>query len=354
MALVVDIEKKLKEFNLKVSFATDNGVLGFLGASGSGKSMTLRCIAGLETPTKGQIILDGDVVFDSDQGINLPSQQRKVGYLFQNYALFPHMTVKQNIEFALNSLTAKEREQRVESHIDMFQLKGLEARYPLQLSGGQQQRVALARALSIQPKILLLDEPFSALDNHLRNQMEQQLIESLSNYKGNTLFVTHNVDEAYRVCEHLLIFSEGKLVGHGHKDELFNQPPSFEAAKLTGCKNIFQAERRKGNIAYIKGLNQEVTLQSPLKEGLTYVGIRAHHFRKTDKAEGMNCFLCQVSHVIESTFRVMVYLVIHGEEGTNHEHILWDISKEKWERIKSMPQPWWIQCLPNKLFPIYE
>lgn len=173
MALLVDIEKVLQGFTLKVKLDIGNETLGLLGQSGCGKSMTLKCIAGIETPTKGKIILNGRTLFDSEKGINIPIKKRKVGYLFQNYALFPNMTVLQNIQFGLKDLSQKEREKIAQDKINMFQLNGLENRYPSQLSGGQQQRVAIARALAVEPEILLLDEPFSALDNFLKVRLKK-------------------------------------------------------------------------------------------------------------------------------------------------------------------------------------
>ena len=149
------------------------GIIGFLGSSGSGKSMTLKCIAGLEKPSKGKIIINDKVLFDSEEKINVKTKDRKVGFLFQNYALFPHMTIKDNIEIGLDKISKDEKSKLSFKYIKKFGLEGLESRYPWQLSGGQQQRVALARALITSPDILLLDEPFSALDNHLRASMEK-------------------------------------------------------------------------------------------------------------------------------------------------------------------------------------
>lgn len=191
MALYVDIKKKLPGFCLDVNFEAGTNTVGLLGASGSGKSMTLRCIAGIETPDSGIIELNGHILFDSAKGINLPIRKRRVGFLFQNYALFPNMTVEENIRFGLGSLSVSEQLKKVREMISVMHMEGLEKRYPSQLSGGQQQRAALARALVIDPEVLLLDEPLSALDEHLRDNMLKQMIETLSGYRGVTLFVTH-------------------------------------------------------------------------------------------------------------------------------------------------------------------
>lgn len=161
MSLEVRIRRTLRDFSLETAFTTSDGVLGILGASGCGKSMTLRCIAGVETPDEGRIVLNGRVLFDSAAGVNLPPRQRRVGYLFQSYALFPHMTVEENIACALGwEKDRKKRAGTIASLVGRFRLEGLEKRYPGQLSGGQQQRVALARILAYEPEALLLDEPF--------------------------------------------------------------------------------------------------------------------------------------------------------------------------------------------------
>lgn len=230
MELDVNIKKKLQGFKLEVSFKTENGIVGLLGASGSGKSMTLRCIAGLEEPDSGYIELNGRILYDSEKGINLPSRKRKIGFLFQNYALFPHMTVEENIMFGLGKLSHARQSEKVDRIISMMHLTGLEKRYPNQLSGGQQQRVALARALVVEPEALFLDEPFSALDEHLRCHMVNQMTDSLSEYKGVTLFVTHNMEEAYHVCSDLIILSGGE------KGSIRQQGKAFQGSThAIGC-----------------------------------------------------------------------------------------------------------------------
>ncbi|HHP7244943.1 MAG TPA: molybdate ABC transporter permease subunit, partial [Elainellaceae cyanobacterium] len=239
--LVVRIEKQVSGFYLKVKFQTNSEPLGLLGESGSGKSMTLRCIAGLETPSQGRIVLNGRILFDSQKKINVPSRDRKVGLVFQNYALFPHLTVAQNIAFGMRDIPRRQRAAEVMKYLDRIGLTGLGDRYPHQLSGGQQQRVALARAIAIQPDILLLDEPLSALDTYLRSHIEKLLVEVLSQYQGVTLFITHKLEEAYRVCTNLLVLSGGQIQAAGTKEDIFEQPPTFEVAKVTECKNFSRA-----------------------------------------------------------------------------------------------------------------
>lgn len=351
MKLQLEIQNDLKEFHLDVAFETENvGTLGLLGASGSGKSMILRSIAGLITPTSGKIVLNHRVLFDSEKKINLPSRERRVGILFQNYALFPHMTVYENIGFALRKLSKSEKKQIIEEKINMMQLQGLENRYPYQLSGGQQQRVALARALAIEPEILLLDEPFSALDNHLKSQVEKELIESLLDYKGISIFVTHNMEEAYRVCKDLIILAEGKKIAYGNKEEIFKSPPSKAAARLTGCKNISELKVTSANSveAIEWGCNLKVSDNIVLQP--KYVGIRANHL-KVFEEQIENSFPCWLVENTETPFRMTLYLSLKKPiESSKEYHIQCEIPKEKWFTIKDKPMPWYLYMNPEKIF----
>ena len=194
MAISVDIEKKLHGFTLKVKLESDGSPMGILGASGSGKSMTLRCIAGIQTPDSGRIVVNDKVLFDSEKKINLKPQERKVGYLFQNYALFPTMTVEKNIACGYRG-DKKQLKAKVADYIERYQLNGLEKRYPGQLSGGQQQRVAIARAVVANPKLILADEPTGNLDS--KNGKEVMGLLSELNKEGTTIvMVTHSQHDA--------------------------------------------------------------------------------------------------------------------------------------------------------------
>ena len=204
MSLTVDIQKKLKDITLNISFETHEmgDITGILGASGCGKSMTLKCIAGIETPDKGRIMLNDRVLFDSEKKINRKTQERRVGYLFQHYALFPNMTVRQNVELALHG-TKAEKSETASQYLELLRVSELADNYPSRLSGGQQQRVALARILASKPDVLMLDEPFSALDYYLKENLQLELLEVLSMYQGDILMVTHNRDEIYRFCQNI-------------------------------------------------------------------------------------------------------------------------------------------------------
>ena len=265
MSLHINITKNLSSFNLDVSMESKGGIIGFLGASGSGKSMTLKCIAGLEKADTGKIIINDKVLFDSQQKINIKTKDRRVGFLFQNYALFPHMTIKDNIEIGLDKISKEEKNKLSSNFIKKFGLEGLEKRYPWQLSGGQQQRVALARALITSPDVLLLDEPFSALDNHLRATMERELVEILKDYNGTVVFVTHDIAEAYRVCDKIIVFDGGKAKSIRKKNELFETPQSLAEAKLTGCKNVSKAKILEDNFILAEDWNLKLKCSSDEK-----------------------------------------------------------------------------------------
>ncbi|MBP2664817.1 MAG: Molybdenum transporter ATP-binding protein [Firmicutes bacterium] len=186
--LDVTIRKSLGDFKLHANFHADNEILGVLGPSGSGKSITLRSIAGIETPNEGRIVVNDRVLFDSREKVNILPRQRNIGYVFQNYALFPHLTVKENIAFGLQGLNKRDKTDRVQETLHIFRLKDRENHYPAQLSGGQQQRVSLARTLITRPDLLLLDEPFSALDNHIKRHLENELLEIIrNNFTGTVL-----------------------------------------------------------------------------------------------------------------------------------------------------------------------
>ena len=205
MSLSVDIEKKLGAFHLRSQFEAPDETMALLGASGCGKSMTLKCIAGIVTPDRGRIVLGGRVLFDSEKKINLPPQQRRVGYLFQQYALFPNMSVEQNILCGIRSGDKAEKRRVLAEKIRMFRLEGLEKKHPAQLSGGQQQRVALARILCSEPEAILLDEPFSALDFLTRISMQEWLLEQWQRHKKTILFITHDVEEAIFLSSSVLV-----------------------------------------------------------------------------------------------------------------------------------------------------
>ena len=356
MSLEVAIEKNVPGFRLAVEFSADGAPLGLLGPSGSGKTMTLRAIAGLEMPDRGRIVLHGRVLFDSKEGINVPARARRIGFLFQNYALFPHLNVTQNIAFGLRHLPDAEKNRRISEQLAAAHLDGLAERYPVTLSGGEQQRVALSRALAIEPAALLLDEPFSALDTHLRSALERQLRETLASYGGATLFVSHNLEEAYRVCEKLVVLSNGSVAAHGPKEEIFRHPPTLEVARVTGCKNFSRARRLPDGRVEALDWSCTVRVAQHFAKPPEHVAIRANHVRvqpgqKSNLDNSENVFPCWLAAMTETPFRVTLDLRIGAPAASPADFQLQaEILKREWESFRDLPQPWAIELAADRVF----
>lgn len=280
MSLSVDIRKRLGAFSLDASFTSDDATetLALLGASGSGKSVALKCIAGTERPDEGRIVLNDRVLFDSAAGVDVSVRERRVGYLFQSYALFPTMTVEQNVAAGVRSGSRAERLARAHEQIRAFRLDGLERHRPAQLSGGQQQRCALARIMANEPELLLLDEPFSALDGYLRWQLELELADTLRAFPGGVVFVTHSRDEVYRMCDRVCVLTNGHSGRTVPTRELFDAPATLAEAVMSGCKNV-SAATPVGDHA-LSCVDWGVTLACEREAaGSDHAGIRAHDLR---------------------------------------------------------------------------
>jgi molybdate transport system ATP-binding protein len=325
MSLKVSIRKQLsKSFCLEVDFETVNGCLGILGASGSGKSMTLKCIAGIEMPSEGHISLNNRILFDSQKKINLKPQARRVGYLFQNYALFPRMTVLQNISAGL-SFPRQKKHALASDWMERFGIEGLQSRYPGQLSGGQQQRAALARMLIREPELILLDEPFSALDTYLREQMQVQLQNLLTSHK-DVILVTHNRDEAYKLCNETLVMDAGKTLRKGPTRELFQNPGSVRAARLTGCKNISPVQRTGEREIFALDWGLALHTQNSVGSDITHAGIRAHDFvplRENTRNQNENEIELAVTQKSEDPFEHIVLFTNAAARSQAEKGELW-------------------------------
>jgi len=365
VSLVVNIRKRLHGFNLETAFSTNGTPMGILGSSGSGKSMTLRCIAGLETPTEGQIILNNRILFDSLRGINVPSRKRRIGMVFQNYELFPHLSVVQNIAFGLQDLPKAERSPRIRHYLNLMHLESLADRYPHQLSGGQQQRVALARALAISPDALLFDEPLSALDTHLRSRIEKLLAQVLSTFDGISLFVTHNLEEVYRVCPNLMVMDEGQAIATGTKYQIFERPKHPRVAKITGCKNFSRAVVRGANLIEARDWDCILETLETVPDDLTQVGIRAHQISFMDvpryyqiddeDVANPNIFPCWLAEKSETPHRMTLYLKLNSPPTSPSDyHLQAEVFKEKWAALKFKPFPWHVQLDPVRLILMSE
>ena len=341
---------------LDVSFRAHGGSpLSILGPSGSGKTMLLRCIAGLEKPDSGRVVLEDRVLFDSTQKVRVAARSRRLGLLFQHYALFPHRTVFENIEFGVKHLARADREKLVIDAMRRTHIAGLAQRYPRELSGGEQQRVALARALVIEPAALLLDEPLSALDAHLRNQIEGQLQETFAEYRRPTLLVTHNVEEAYRLGDQLLVLSRGRVAALGPKQDIFRRPPNLQVARLTGCRNFSKvnaiSECEIEAVDWGCRLHVAGSVERP-----AHVGIRAHHVDFAEAAlpgaSTENTFSCWLVRSSETPFRITLFLKLHEPPNGDSAdfHLQAEVFKEKWERFRDEPLPWHVRLSPTSLF----
>lgn len=240
--LKVDIEKRLEDFTLRVAFQVDREVLVLFGPSGAGKSLTLSCITGLDRPDRGLIHLDGRVLFESDgrHRREVPLHQRRIGYVFQSYALFPHMTVFQNLAYGIRD--RRDAQARVEAMLARLHLDGLANRYPHQLSGGQQQRVALGRALMVKPALLLLDEPFAALDGAVRESLQTDVADLQRELGLSVIYITHNLMDAFALGDRLAVIQAGCLQQVGPIQEVFHHPNSRTVAEITGVRNLLEGK----------------------------------------------------------------------------------------------------------------
>ncbi len=331
MSISLDIEKKIGSFRLKVAFEAGDETLALLGASGCGKSMTLKCIAGIEKPDRGRIVVDGTVLFDSEKGVNLRPQQRYTGLMFQNYSLFPNMTVLQNIlAGARREKDRVKREASLKRMMDSFGLTELAGRYPHQLSGGQQQRTALAKILISSPRILLLDEPFSALDSHLRFRLEQDVKEVIRSFGRSVLLVSHDRDEVFRMSDRIAVMNAGKIDSFGDKHSVFADPKTRTGAVLTGCKNISRFSCLADGLLYAEDWGIKLKSGSGFTGEETYLGIRMHDIRP---GEGENAFVCRVVSEIENPFSYTVMLSPVSAAGAFS--IGWETDKETWLRLRA-------------------
>lgn len=422
-ALEVDISKRLSdEFSLRVTVKNTEALLGILGESGAGKSLLLRCLAGLDTPDSGRIILGDRVLYDSIQGINVPICDRKIALLFQNYALFPHLTVAENVAFgiAYPSAKAKPRSKRkttdrlktlsvqqtvqqiVDKELAAVQMEDFAHCYPHQLSGGQQQRIALARALASTPQLLLLDEPFSALDSHLRSRLSRQLFSRLRTYPGTTLMVTHNPIEAYQANQ-LLVLHRGQTLQQDTPEGVFESPQTRAIAQLTGPCN-FSSARPTDNLNQLYAHHWKMPLQldptrllvkntDPDAQAPLSVGIRPENVSlitltmyKTypSSSEGADKIAIQKSFLAESSapssrpseasrsqvplsehnqalcwpithwqapHQVTVFLKLHqptGNGATDHD-LEAIVPKDIWQQLQQQPLPWTVYLPPQHI-----
>lgn len=333
MELTVQIQKRYGDFRLDVDFTAGSGErLALLGASGCGKSVTLQCIAGIRRPDRGRILLDGRVLFDSGARVDLPPQRRRVGYLFQQYALFPNMTVEQNITACLGHLERSRRRERVRELTALLRLEGLEGHRPRQLSGGQQQRTALARILAAEPEVILLDEPFAALDSCLRWQLELELCRVLDRFPGPVVWVSHDRGEVYRGCARVCVLEGGRSAPVTGMRELMSAPGTVSAARISGCRNYAPVlPGPRPGLVSVPCWGLTLRAAAPWRPGVTTLGIRAGHLRPAEPG-AENAFPCQVLGTTEDVSAMLAALRPAGAAG-DAPVLYMELPKELWAQL---------------------
>ena len=359
MSLDVRIKKSFGDYTLDVAFAAGDETLGFLGASGCGKSLTLRCIAGIETPDEGRIVVNGKVFFDSEQKINLTPQQRKTALLFQNYMLFPNLTVADNIGAGIGREVPKaERERIISEELERFGLRGFGQRYPAQLS-----RVALARMLAARPGILMLDEPFSALDSHLKGVLEQNLVSLFDAFEGTILYVSHDIDESLRFCDRIAVVDAGRIVEMDRGRELVDRPQSMAGLKLSGCKNAPAAEYAGEHMVHVPPWGIDVHTAQEVPRDVKCLGLRAFYVERAE-GPGENCYRVRVDRVSDARFERMALLGFLDRDdadgaavpfGANemsylHQHMFWRVSMRTGEMLPEVGEELWVRIPPDKVY----
>ena len=324
MSLVLDIKKRYPGFMLDMQLEAGQERVALLGASGCGKSCTLRCIAGVETPDEGKIVVNGVTFFDSVAGINLSPQERKCALMFQNYQLFPNMTVADNVCAG------------VEGAGDAAARRQLADRYSARLSGGQQQRVALARMVAAHPGIFMFDEPMSALDSYLKSALEQSMLDLFDVCNRTVLYVSHDIDEACRLCERICVMHNGHVEEIGSVEDVVRRPQTLAALRLTGCKNTSHA--RKIGPQEVEALDWGMTFNvgREVPDNVAYLGIRASYFHVDNRAErGRNSYDLHVACVSDSRFERLVLLDVPRADAPTR--LQWKVNKVS-VPVEELPQ----------------
>ena len=357
-SLYADIHRKIGSFSLDVLIESDAGRIGILGASGSGKSMTLRSIAGIEDVDSGHIEVNGRVLYDSGSRVNLKPQKRNVGYMFQNYALFPTMTVLKNVMAGLRGGSEENRTKAMEM-LRRFRMDEYADRLPGELSGGQQQRVALARIMVTEPELILLDEPFSALDGYLRDRMQVEMLEMLEDYRGQVVMVSHSRDELYRFSEELFVVQNGAILRHGETREVFSNPGDVATARLTGCKNFSAAKVIDKHTLEASDWGITLHLEHEVPEWTGNIGYRAHYFEPVWGDRQENCIEFNLVRIDDLPFERNYYIrperaadrfaddTIAGEASGAHAHaddnlICWFVQGEEQRILDEIGLPDWL------------
>lgn len=331
MSLYVNFKKKLRDFeiNAELNMKDSKLIYGILGSSGCGKSMTLKCIAGIEEPDSGEIVLGSDTLYNDKLRVNIPARKRKIAYLFQNYALFPHMNVEDNILISVKKIDDKIKS-TYENLLNILHIAHLRKSYPKMLSGGESQRVALARIIMSNPNMIILDEPFSAIDEFLKEKLEIELISLLNSLNIPILMVSHSREEVYRCCDYIYVIDKGKIVDKGYTKEVFDKPKTVASAKITGCKNIFNAKVISDNEIYIKKLDIKLNLSMNIPGNIRAVGIRAHYLSPKEERNTVAELECKNPIMLNDMFENIIVF---------DKDIWWKSSKNeyRYDTIKDIP-----------------
>ena len=317
MIIKADISSQLDKFNAKFSFESSSDRIGVLGESGAGKSMLLKFLAGIYNPDRGEIWLDDKCLYSKDKKINVKPQDRNIAYMFQNYALFPTMSVRQNIEIVVKG-SKEQKKEKADRLLKKFHIEELAGRKPGELSGGQQQRVALARVLAYEPALILLDEPFSALDQGLKEILQLELEDMLQDFDGKVIMVSHSMDELYKFSSELIVVSDGKIVEKGAKEELFHSPKTVKAAKLLGVNNILKTKSLKNNQIFIDDWKIPVKTGDINANDIESIGIRDDGFNPVweNGHAGDNIIDIKIINTYETLNQVKIFFTIPGgKEG---------------------------------------
>ena len=328
--LDINIKKKLNNFTLNIECKLDSNRIGILGGSGAGKSMILKMLAGIEKPDSGYIKLDDVLLFDSNKKIDIKPQDRHIGYCFQNYALFPHLSVYENIVIGLD----KNNRTEVDGFLEKFELTKIRDSKPNKISGGQAARVAMARILIRKPEILLFDEAFSALDIYLRDHIQEEIADVLSEFKGSAIFVSHSRDEIYRLCDSMMVIDSGKISNLGKTKDIFKNPGTKTSAILTGCKNISDIRYISENIIEATQWGVRFEFSYKLPKDVTAIGIRAHEFKPVWGEEKGNIIKFNLKSTAKLPFEDNYYLNTDGDGD-----ITWLVQKDIKEKIDKKGLP---------------
>ena len=312
--LELNIKKKLNNFTLDIECKLDSNRIGILGGSGAGKSMILKMLAGIEKPDKGYIKLDDRLLFDSEKKIDIKPKDRNIGYCFQNYALFPNLTVYENIVIGLSKYERAD----ADKFIEKFELTKIKDSKPNKISGGQAARVAMARILIRKPKALLFDEAFSALDIYLRDHIQEEIAQILEDFEGSAIFVSHSRDEVYRLCDSTMVIDAGKISNLGNTKKIFKYPETKITAILTGCKNISDIRYISDNTIEAIDWGIKFKFLKELPKDINAIGIRAHEFVPVWEETGTNLIEFKLKSRAKLPFEDNYYLYTKGSSSQKY------------------------------------